>query len=86
MDKLLNPAQGGLSSEGLLMLLQWLTFAIMILIQAIAAAVIITKVRTNVESHSELLKDHEERLRKTERWMFSCPMLQCGVKEAKSGD
>ena len=38
------------------MILQWLTFAVMILIQAVAAGVIISAIRTTLASHSEEIK------------------------------
>lgn len=38
------------------MLIQWLTFAVMILIQAVAAGVIISAIRTTLVAHSEEIK------------------------------
>jgi hypothetical protein len=41
-------------------LLQWLTFAVMILIQAVAAGVIISAIRTTLSAHSEEIKSLRE--------------------------
>lgn len=38
------------------MVLQWLTFAVMILIQAVAAGVIISAIRTTLEQHGQEIK------------------------------
>jgi hypothetical protein len=38
------------------MLVQWLTFAVMILIQAVAAAVIISAIRVQLATHGEEIK------------------------------
>ena len=38
------------------MLIQWLTFAVMILIQAVAAGVIISAIRVQLTSHGEEIK------------------------------
>jgi len=38
------------------MVLQWLTFAVMILIQAVAAGVIISAIRTTLATHTEEIK------------------------------
>lgn len=38
------------------MLIQWLTFAVMILIQAVAAGVIISAIRVTLAAHSEEIK------------------------------
>jgi hypothetical protein len=38
------------------MLIQWLTFAVMILIQAVAAGVIISAIRVQLQTHGEEIK------------------------------
>lgn len=48
------------------MAIQWVTFGVMILIQAIAATAVVVSIRTTLVNHGEQLKDHESRVRHLE--------------------
>ena len=48
------------------MVLPWLTFALMILIQTSAAAAVVATVKTTLDMHSKALADMEMRLRPVE--------------------
>jgi hypothetical protein len=62
--------------------LQWLTFAVMILIQGVAAASVVTSLKVTLTAHHEQLKDHEARLRYIEHQEH----IRSGVRVWGGGD